>query len=115
MIIKFKIFESVNEKPKLGDYVICNTEDNTIPAWYERRNELKDFISTNIGIIQQIDNNSAFGGYKIKFKNDEIIKDYCQENNWKQDTLELDFNDIKYWSNNIEDLEPLISGVKYNL
>ena len=114
MITKFKMYESVNEKPKLGDYVICHTEDDTIPAWYERKDELVDFISKNIGCIIQIDN-SAFCSYKVKYKNDEIIKDYCQENNWKQDVLEFEFRDLKYWSNNIEDLEPLISGTKYNL
>jgi len=99
MITKFKIFENINENPKVGDYVIlkpeqCNYLDNG------QNDKLIDIIKTNIGQITKIHGSGEI--FKIEFEN-----------------VATPFNvrilKIKYWSNNKEELELKLQANKYNL
>jgi len=92
----------------IGDYVICY-EDNY-------PNEYNIFLSNNIGriicinagydyIVVSYDNNKIESNFKYLYKYDDLNV-YCRN---------INNNDIIYSSNNITDLELIISVNKYNL
>jgi hypothetical protein len=93
MITKFKLFENMNEgEPEVGYYVILN-------------------ISTYVFMPDEFDNIQ-------KLKNDickitdikKSKKIYVINDCWL-----ASIDDIKYWSKNKEDLEPILNGKKYNI
>jgi len=98
-----KKFESIEDNPQIGDYVIC--EDK-----YDDEPEIAIFISQNIG--QCIDIKPPIYSrpiYIIQYKN--IPKKLKSEftSSWKEghkyrDILELGIDEIKYWSKNKKDL-----------
>jgi len=103
MIIKFKIFESLNDNsPQVGDYVICH--EGTMLQEYE----LCDFLKSNIG---QIINISGFlnANYRVKYKKrpagSPAFYFYTFEN--IRNIRNFDISEIKHWSKNKEDLEPI--------
>lgn len=102
MITKFKIFENLNEQPKVGDYVLLNV--NVFP--YE--NEITaDLIMSKIGKITEIKHNLPLNQkntYIIKFNIDSTFFD-----------KEFNISHFKYWSSSKEELEAMIASNKYNL
>lgn len=111
-----KSFETINQKPKIGDFIIC---DKSIADWYKYKDTLNNIISTNIGTVKNVAR-SSFGSYSIKYDNisedeEKLIIDYCKDNDWTDHFIKIDFNDIQYWSNDKKELEILINANKYNL
>ena len=105
MIIKFKIFESVNRSPKVGDYVIID------PYVGNSHTFLDDFFNTNIGIIKNVRISEIFTIYFENIPPHTIDK-----------SRDYHFAHLKYWSENKEDLIPYIKeqqmkldSKKYNL
>jgi len=92
MITKFKIFENINEKPKIGYYVLLDPKQFSYTGYEEYIN--------NIGLITMIHGSGEI--YKIEF-----------ENIYKQ--INVRITKIKYWSENKEELETLIQAKKYNI
>ena len=90
MITKFKIFEALNEgKPEIGDYAIIN---------------LKTKKYNNILIIGEIYNmTSEFYSVKFRLPDNRVIHEIFYE------------HEIKYWSNNREELEKILTNIKYNI
>jgi len=110
-----KKFEKLNEyRPmKVDDYVICENE-----AYHKREIPLIEFINNNIGRIKKI------GGHKINnifypsnylveyFNIPEELENYFIEGGYCIRMIE---SQIKWWSENKEDLEDIIMTQKYNL
>ena len=89
MITKFKIFETVHIKPKIGDYVIIN---------------LKTKKYNNILIIGEIYNMTfEFYSVKLRLPDNRVIHEIFYK------------HDIKYWSNNREELEQILTNKKFNI
>lgn len=109
MIIKFKLYETINKgEPKNGDWVICK-EDG------ELRQSVDSYLSKNIGRIKYIDNFKHGSEYNVEFFGDIPEDIYFWFFNH---TLMMYREDILYWSTNKEDLEPIESFLqsnKYNL
>lgn len=110
MITKFKIFEKLNELPKIGDYVLLNTEEyeDSAKIW-------REFISIQIGKIIKI--KTEHGGisdiYEIKFENapDNIQEYFLRSDN----TISVRIERFKYWSSDKNELESILNSKKYNL
>jgi hypothetical protein len=97
MITKFKIFESVNELPELGDYVIV---DSKVGFGSE---DLINFYKNNIGkIIKKNANN----WYDVKYENKLKLESGLHI---------VEISGLKYWSHNREELELILKKEKYNI
>ena len=97
MITKFKIFESVNELPELGDYVIVDEKVGF-------RNEvLINFYKTNIG---EIIKKNANNWYDVKYEN---------KLNMGSGLHIVEISGLKYWSHNKKELEDILINKKYNI
>jgi hypothetical protein len=95
MITKFNLYESINNKPRKGDYVIVTFVKKIIPT---------------IGKIEYVNNKYSFP-YLVEFDDNFNYYEYgLDENN-----IVVELDEIVYWSKNKEDLEPIIQGNKYNL
>ena len=103
-----KKYESLNlHEPKIGDYVIVNIDTDYT--------EIKNYLSDKIGIIKEMGEWRA-EDYIIEFE------EYFPENFWE--FLEITSNskimtiykkEIKYWSDNKQELQKLLFLNKYNL
>jgi hypothetical protein len=97
-----KNFESVNDgEPKVGDYVIVDRKTE-LDVYY--------FTSNTIGYYEQIIYSNKMT-YHIRFDNvpEEI------ENKFTYDCRNYSREDIKYWSRNKEEIEIILSTIKYNI
>ena len=101
-----KTFEGLNNKePKIGDYVICTTEDQTAPG-------LKEFSEHTIG--KCIKNEIFVVTIQYDYVPSEIL--YTNfDSTGKLPTRWMTKDDILYFSPNKEDLEIYIDSDKYNL
>ena len=118
MITKFKIFESINILPKVGDYVLIKIDKFGA-------SKLQDFYSNNIGQITDFDLHRARfiqgeNFYYIKFQNvEKDIIPYFDSKTTYQNIItvykKFSINRFEYWSENKEDLEEIIKEKKYNL
>ena len=102
MITRFKIFESANRLPEVGDYVIIDPYVGTSLTF------LDDFFNTNIGIIENVRIDSC----KIYFENVPSTNNN-KYNDYKH--REYHIVHLKYWSDNKEDLMPYIEEQKMKL
>jgi hypothetical protein len=109
MITKFKIFEKLNELPKVGDFVLLNIDE------YEDSAKIWRELTTHIGEIVKIE--TEHGGmsdiYEIKFDDasDEIKERLLSRNN----TVKIRIERFKYWSSDKNELEVKLNSEKYNL
>jgi len=106
MITKFKIYESINDgEPDIGDYVIIETNDE----------EYKHYSNKYIGKIIEIERNKNPTPNFPNTKRD-IFRILFEDFDTRRSDREIIWRyEIKYWSKNKEDLEPLIAAKKYNL
>ena len=102
MITNFKIFEEINQgELEIGDYVICEESIN---------DNLKDFISNNIGSFSGFSEKGHPYIYIIKYEN---VPDFLLERDWfNNNCRRMCRREIKYWSKNIEDLESILAVKK---
>jgi hypothetical protein len=115
MIVKFKLFEELNETPpKVGDYVIVEEEDEDVFGDIDYIN----FINSSIGYIFKSPGKSI---HLVKYYNiPDNIKKYFQYSDFSEglkigNGIIASNDKIKYWSKNKEDLLPFIAINKYNL
>ena len=91
-----------------GDYVICDEEEDISPAY--------NFIKNNIGIFLRIivnSNNEEY--YAVQYSNvPKELKMYFEYHNM-YNVRPMFEHEIRYWSNNREELESILSANKYNL
>lgn len=90
-IKNFKEYESLNRLLKVGDYIILKED---IQKKYRDEDIVKSILITKTDIGKFLGGNwFLFNGLKIY----------------------IDMNDIKYWSENKEELEQYLTTKKYNL
>lgn len=89
-----KTFEIVHSYPKEGDYVILDSEQYKIinPNFY-------NYIQNKIVKVESIDDYNNFNIY---------IDQLCR-------TVQFQIAQIKYWSDNEEELQVYIDTKKYNI
>ena len=107
MIVKFKLYESINEdKPEIGDYVIC--EDST-----NGDKNLLEFENTHIGRIFADDHPLEEWNYLVKYENFPFsLRSFFT---FSENSRAFSLSEIKHWSKNKEDLEHVLNAKKYNL
>lgn len=119
MIIKFKIFESINSRElKIGDYVICEEKDVDINISNITNNRIGKLVFTT---------ETGDAPFIIEFdlsKNEiEELVEYLVTRTGKGSSKKIGDmkyrrmkrSEIKYWSPNKEDLVILQFQQKYNL
>jgi len=110
-----KAYEEINPwldptKARIGDYVLLHTFSS-----------LDEYVDKNIGQVIDIDDNEVgvlFSSDKptnMKFSFDVFFKLYTDRYGEKYFYRRFKTHDIKYFSENIEDLEIMITANKYNL
>jgi len=87
MITRFKLFEFISVKPKVGEYVIINNE---------------------IGKITYVDYDAEDDDFPYHIK-----MDYKRDGRTVVDYLKL--RHIEYWSDSKEELEQILLNNKFNL
>lgn len=101
---------------KVGDYVIVET--------IILDDKIRDFVHNRIGQLVKItkwDEYSHFVKYEMnnfdifKDKKDIIIFEIERENNKDYVTIPMQWDELKYWSEDKEELEILLASKKYNL
>ena len=98
-MIYLKTYEELNiDEPKVGDWVICY-------ATFNIDDELKKFLSTAIGKIRDINQRNNYC-YNVYFE--DMPKNL-------ENPIDFELIEIKYWSENKEDLEYIIAAKIYNL
>jgi len=105
MITKFKIFENVSSIPKVGDYILMNLDifSKTRQTWINALSSIAQIVEVQDDFF-----------YRIKF---DIIEGNPEfENGFDKEgcrTFHLSY--LKYWSEDKDELEALVSSKKYNL
>ncbi len=103
-----KTYEQINKgTPKIGDYVICEEIGNSDDAY-------NNFLKTTIGKIVSIGTSKY--KYQVQYNNipTKFLSYFGREKTYENCRAMLD-DEIIYFSNNKEDLEPFIQSNKYNL
>lgn len=115
MITNFKIYEKLENKPELGDYVIVSIISDLIQTYND---DEQDFIENHIGKIVEIIKYPSTIYYAVEY---DIPKDFVpypyyrtKYSGWKS-AWQFERKDLKYISKNKEDLIPIIDAKKYNL
>jgi len=114
MITQFKIFEKLDDGPKIGDYVICEKSN-----WYPK--EMRNFISTNIGTYIKYVSDINDANYLIAYENapDDVAKipsfSTVFVNNKVLSAIRMHKSQILHFSNKKEDMKLIINTNKYNL
>jgi len=102
-----KTYETLNDFPKNGDYVICKNDYLYVAT---DRDDLNNFLKNNIGQIVDIQNLKY--SYIIKFNNVPTdIRDYFNTDYLRGFTR----REILHYSKNKKDLELFINVNKFNL
>lgn len=96
-----KTYEYMEKRPQVGEYVICEENSNI--------KEINDFLSQNIGKIVDIDGNK----FEVLY-NSSKIPNKISHNFYGGKRL-MEIHEIIHHSYNIDDLESIIDGNKYNL
>jgi hypothetical protein len=117
MITRFKIFESIGELPKIGDYVIFDSE-----LYKDLNKTFYIFIKSNIGqVVGFREVNRQIGGpeltFDVKFENVPEELTFKKKNFFFKDNVRYccSAGQFKCWSDNKEDLEIYIDVNKYNI
>ena len=112
--------KKIQLNPQVGDYVICNEDEEEYKSSYNTPDILysdnlcTNFINSNIGKCIFINTNVGGAYYYIQYENIPTeIKDYFKM--LHENTRRMMRNEIIYFSSNKEDLEPYINAIKYNI
>ena len=113
-----KLFES-KDKPKVGDYVICDESEAYIPG-NELDNELDIFLSKNIGRVVNYDSEMKIE-YMVQYENipKNLELNYFSlgdsyDGGFKR-CREMARDEIKFWNSDKETVEAALNAQKYNL
>jgi hypothetical protein len=107
MITKFHLFELNSDEPKIGDYVICQEVS-------EEPKNVSEFINNNIGqLVKKPKGQFFMGDYEfwvifqnIPYEIEDVFYDGIRPMLRKE---------IKFWSENKEEVELFIQARNYNL
>ena len=108
MIIKFKLYETLNQgEPKIGDYVICDINYGFLSIYVE-------FVSNSIGKIFKKSEDCFY----VKYYNipEEILSDFKYSDYSERinvgNAIFVHETDVLYWSKNKQDLEEFLATKK---
>ena len=114
-----KYYELINQdKPKIGDYVICRQGKSHLSEEHERVQKL---LTTIIGQI--VDDQGRYNNVAIAFEEDDIppeLNDFFSHR-YKENLTKYKYlrwmreNEVEYWSENKEDLISVLTAKNYNL
>lgn len=118
MITNFKIFESKNKLPQIGDYILCDDGKD------DYGDELFKFLKNNIGQyivnLKNLHDDPRYDrwlndcDYLIEYKN--VPKKFNTNRYMVNNCRAMHISQVnKYWSKNKEDLELILKAKKYNL
>ena len=110
-----KTYELINQdKPKVGDYVICCEEGYKTANLHDKI--FYEFINENIGQLVKIDPaaDKEFP-YIVKYNNINWEVGKYFRNTEVENARKFDRSEIKNWSEDKEELEVFLSAKKYNL
>ena len=107
-----KLYEELNDKPKVGDYVICVCDINNNYHEYEFVN----YMENNIGVICK-DTGGIFQQYYVKYENTpfNLFRGINSSTDNYNGYWWFDKSEIKFHSSNKEDLRIHIDAKKYNI
>lgn len=105
-----KTFEDIITEPQKGEYVICYDDDeDNIPQYNE-------FIKSNIGKIIGIDSRNKEYPYIIEYENiPNVIWDLFDNFDDLSNCRRMKREHIINHSKNIDELQPYVQAIKYNL
>lgn len=111
-----KYENSDNEKPKVGDFVICDDGLNS----NAKKEEIKvnEFLKNNIGVIKFLNPNVHFDyliEYDIDWSTCGFDQRYFQLREDPPGYRMMNYEDIIYWSKYKKDCEMYLMGYKYNI
>lgn len=108
MITKFKVYESINQDELMsGCYVIVQSSNY--------KEELRDFIKNNIGYLKKI---SIYAGDRTRTKQCHVEYENIPHEiiDFFEDNIRIFTSEnIKYWSENKEELEKILAANKFNI
>lgn len=127
MITKFRLFESINKLPEIGDYVAISADalidlfdtnyDSKDSKDLEDIKKLSDFYKNNVGKIISYTDDENY--YNIQWEHTPKL--FGMQENWFKQVKKLK-NSKKHhiswflcWSDKREELEAYLSAKKYNL
>jgi hypothetical protein len=103
-----KKFENIKNIPEIGDYIIFKN------TWYDENFDGIKFLCSNIGKIVKIEfpYNKKNALYHVNYENipNDISHVFSSDN-----TIAIDFEDIKHFSPDKKELETYLMADKYNL
>lgn len=99
-----KLYEELNNKPKLYDYVVCSPDEIDCNT-YEKTVKLQNHVANNPGQIIEIYPKNA-EPYKVKYTFGPDIFDA---------NIPFSLEEILYFDKNKENCEAFIQALKYNL
>jgi len=88
-----KTFENISKGPQVGDYVVCETDQEKVYA---------QFVRSNVGLITRIIFLSSYP-YEIEYSHTFLGTQFFYR------------NEIVFWSKNKKDCEMFLDANKYNL
>jgi len=103
-----KQYESINNIPQVGDYILFEDSD--------LKKEISNFMSNNIGLI--VSKELVLYDYVVKYENvpDELTPYFSYAYlKYGRNCRGIERSDIIYFSSNKEDLEIRLQANKYNL
>ena len=121
MITKFKIFEEIHECDSRNGYIFPGTY--IITKIYEDDDGWNNYINNQIG---KVICSSTDDAYEVKYYVDDFIYDKFFKTEMDKKCIKLEYDkkiiemritqsEIKYWSDNKDDLEIILAANKYNI
>jgi len=118
-----KKFESINNEPKLGDYIMLKLEDVRLYVSHPSTKTLRyvDFINNNIGIVNNIeyDTNNNLVTIRVVYENvpSELKQYFLTGMKTKNNSYSRDYSpkNIVDFASTKEELEMRLSANKYNI
>ena len=109
MITKFKIYEAVNETPKVGDYVLINANKNLFSVKDPDVKDYLEFIGNSVGKITNV--NDVHNNVAVKYQDIPNHIKYI----FNVNTVLYPPSHIEFIAKNPEEVELQIKAKKYNL
>ena len=123
MITKFKLFESITDKPQKGDWILIEFDDGE-NDWLKGYKKIKEFTSRNFAYIINAESGME-NKYKVKFfdlseKDRKILNSFMIQQGYDNklcdpNIIDLMEWDIKFWAKTKEELVIKINANKYNI
>ena len=117
MITKFKLYETLNQTPQKGDYVICKLilEPDIDPKTIKNYKELQKFLENSMGQIQSemLDPNGINNQFAVQYDTRSVSINL--QNSIEDFARCVNEEEILYCSHNIKDIEEILDAKKFGI